>query len=198
MNTASGHAPATPAGADYPAIRTDQDWFTRPDARKSGKTPAVGCHVRVSAWCLPTATAARRARNLLRSQLSEHIAHPAVLDDLDLIVCELATNAYRHTDGPCEMRLVRHGGAPVACEIADAGDGLEQVAQHLHHHARQANEASNVDQVADAGRGLMIVALLTGGRCGVRATRLCGTGQLGKSVWFAIPSEASTANRTCR
>jgi anti-sigma regulatory factor (Ser/Thr protein kinase) len=143
--------------------------------------PVVGCHISVTAWCLPSATAARRARSLLWSKLSGHVMDPAVLDDLEVIVCELATNSYRHTDGPCELRVLHHAGIPVVCEIADTGNNLDEVILHLQHSA-------DVDALADGGRGLRIVARLSGGRCGARSTRLCGTGQPGKSVGFAIPA----------
>ncbi|MGH3388791.1 MAG: hypothetical protein ACRDOO_07920, partial [Actinomadura sp.] len=104
---------------------------TGPSIREPGELLAVGGDVRVTAWCLPPGTAARRARCLLRSQLEGHVSDLAVLDDLDVIVCELATNARRHTDGPCEMRALHHGGVPVVCEIADCGGGLDRVAAHL-------------------------------------------------------------------
>jgi anti-sigma regulatory factor (Ser/Thr protein kinase) len=171
----------TPYSAD-PAIG--------PYAEELGGTPGE-CQIHVTAWCLSGETAARRARALLRSQVAGHLTDEAVLSNLDLMVCELATNAHRHAEGPCEMRILHHGGVPVVCEIADAGGGLDGIAQHLRRYSApvEVEAIVNIDTLQIGGRGLSIVAQLSGGRCGTRTTRLCGTGQPGKSVWFALPLE---------
>jgi anti-sigma regulatory factor (Ser/Thr protein kinase) len=138
----------------------------------------------VTAWALSLNIVARRARSLLRSQVIDHVPDQSVLDDLILMVSELATNAAVHANGPYEMRLVRHAGVPVVCEIADNGGGLDVIAEHLRPKPEQ---ILNIDALQTGGRGLAVVANLSGGRCGTHTTRLCSTGQTGKSVWFAIP-----------
>lgn len=147
------------------------------------------CWFKVTAWPLSPDTAARRARSLLRSQVADHINDQAVLDDLDVMVCELATNACCHTDGPCELRVLHCAGVPVVCEIADMGGGLDRIAEHLRRQDQPPDEEQilNIDALEVGGRGLGIVAQLSAGRCGAHTTRLCSTGQPGKSVWFAIP-----------
>jgi anti-sigma regulatory factor (Ser/Thr protein kinase) len=142
----------------------------------------------VTAWALSPNIAARRARSLLRSQVIDNIIDQSVLDDLGLMVSELATNAAVHANGPYEMRLLRHAGVPMVCEIADTGGGLDVIAGHLR---REPEQILNIDTLQMGGRGLAVVANLSGGRCGAHTTRLCSTGQPGKSVWFAVPGSAS-------
>lgn len=156
---------------------------------------AAECGFTVTAWCLSPQTAARRARQLLRAHLAGHISDQSVLDDVEIMVCELATNASVHAGGPCEMRILHHGDVPVVCEIADTGGGLDVIAEHFRRHTGTTDAedviedvvegAADVDVLQVGGRGLGIVALLSGGRCGVHTTRLYGTGQVGKCVWFA-------------
>ncbi|HEX6469268.1 MAG TPA: ATP-binding protein [Streptosporangiaceae bacterium] len=151
----------------------------------------AGCGLTLTAWSLPQRTGVRHARRLLRAQVGPHIEDPAVLDDLDLMVSELGANAAVHTAGPFELRLVRHDDAPVACEIADAGGGLDVIAANLRQRRPVPVEITDIDALTVGGRGLGVVAHLSGGRCGVRTTHLCGTGRPGKGVWFAIPGGGS-------
>lgn len=152
--------------------------------------PSGSCHV--SAWGLPADTAARRARDLLRAHVEGHIACRDVLDDLELVVCELATNAVIHAMGPCELRIVRQAGVPVACEIADGGGGLDQIARRLRFHGAglgpETAAPAAVESLAEGGRGLGMVSSLTGGRCGAGTAWLYGSGRSGKCVWFAVPA----------
>ncbi|MEU0740907.1 ATP-binding protein [Streptomyces sp. NPDC006134] len=48
--------------------------------------------------------AARVARMTVRAALDGHGRHE-LLDTVELLACELVTNAYRHTGGPCSLRL---------------------------------------------------------------------------------------------
>ncbi|WP_159326975.1 ATP-binding protein [Streptomyces tendae] len=48
--------------------------------------------------------AARVARMTVRAALGGHGRH-GVLDSVELLASELVTNAYRHTRGPCSLRL---------------------------------------------------------------------------------------------
>lgn len=153
------------------------------------KDAPVDCRLTVTAWALPPETAVRRARSLLRSQLTDRITDQSVFDDLEIMVSELATNAVVHADGPYEMRILQHAGVPVACEIVDTGRGLDEIAEHLGRHADPDDPAPplDLDALQPSGRGLGVVAHLSGGRCGAHTTRLHSTGRPGKGVWFNIP-----------
>jgi anti-sigma regulatory factor (Ser/Thr protein kinase) len=114
------------------------------------------CGFTVTAWTLSADTAARRARSLLRSQVIRHIKDRVVLDDLELMVCELGTNAAIHTNGQYEMRIVRHLGVPMVCEIADTGGGLDEIAASLRRPAGPAatEQDLDIDALQIGGRGL--------------------------------------------
>jgi anti-sigma regulatory factor (Ser/Thr protein kinase) len=165
------------------------DLTTSLQPRQRDRTQANGCDLYVRAWCLPPGSAARRARSLLRACLQCHLTDEDLLNDLEAIVDELAANAWQHACGPCEMRVAWHQGTPVLCEITDAGDAASELTERL----RQAGEApestgTDIGALLEGGRGLAIVARLTGGRCGARQAHLLSTGQPGTSVWFAIPA----------
>ncbi|MFI6451558.1 ATP-binding protein [Streptosporangium amethystogenes] len=163
---------------------------TGPHAQAMGglHSPDDG-RIHIKAWCLSGSASARKARALLRSRIAGHLTDEAVLGDLDLMICELTANAHRHAEGPREMRILYHEGIPVIYEIADAGGDLDLIVQRLRLHSGQAEIGTidDIDALQIGGRGLGIVARLSGGRCGAYTTRLCGTGQPGKSVWFALP-----------
>lgn len=174
------------------------DLATSLQPRQRDRTQADGCDLYVRAWCLQPDSAARRARSLLRACLRRHLTDEKLLNDLEAIVDELAANAWQHACGPCEMRVAWHQGTPVLCEITDAGDAASELTKRL----RQASEApdctgTDIGELLEGGRGLAIVARLTGGRCGARQAHLLSTGQPGTSVWFAIPTrpEASETSR---
>jgi anti-sigma regulatory factor (Ser/Thr protein kinase) len=114
-----------------PTIELTSAWLSAGDLLK--------CQFKMLAWALSPDTGVRRARRLLRGHLTSHISDEVVLDDLEVVVSELATNAMTHTEGPAEMRILHHGEAPVVCEIADTGGGLDEIAQHLRRHARSAD-----------------------------------------------------------
>lgn len=150
---------------------------------------ALGCDFYVRAWCLPPASAARRARSLLRDCLRRHLSDEELIHDLEAVVDELAANAWQHACGPCEMRVAWHQGIPVLCEITDAGDSASELTKRLRQAADLTTDPSGTDigALLEGGRGLAIVARLTNGRCGARQAHLLSTGQQGTSVWFALP-----------
>ncbi|GAA3418954.1 ATP-binding protein [Streptosporangium vulgare] len=141
---------------------------------------------RMTAWCLPPGNAARRARELFRDQLAKLILDPDVLDELEIVVSELVTNAIRYAPGPYELRLLHDHGLPVRAEVVDAGAGTTLI-EHLLYRPLPVPE--HLDDLELGGRGLRIVAELTHRRCGTQWTRLCGTGQLGTVVWFDLPTQ---------
>ena len=140
---------------------------------------------RMTAWCLPPTNAARRARELFRDQLTKLPLTTDVLDDLEIVISELVTNATRYAPGPYELRLLHDHGLPVRAEIVDAGAGTTLIDHLLR---RPPVTPEHLDDLELGGRGLRIVTELTHGRCGTQWTRLCGTGQLGTAVWFDLPT----------
>ncbi|MGJ6969497.1 ATP-binding protein [Streptosporangium sp. G11] len=140
---------------------------------------------RMIAWCLPPGSAARRARELFRDQLAKLSLDSDVLDELEIVVSELVTNATRYAPGPYELRLLYDHGLPVRAEVVDAGAGTSLI-EHLLNRPLPVPE--RIDDLELGGRGLRIVAELTHGRCGTQWTRLCGTGRLGTGVWFDLPA----------
>ncbi|WP_156056394.1 ATP-binding protein [Streptosporangium roseum] len=153
-----------------------------PDPGGHGKPPS---RFRMTAWCLPPGSAARRARELLRDQLSAMPIAADVLDELEIVVSALATNATRYAPGPYELRLLHDHGLPVRAEIVDAGAGATLIEYLLD---RPLTVPDRIDDLELGGRGLRIVTELTHGRCGAQWTRLCGTGQLATGVWFDLPT----------
>ncbi|MEZ0073598.1 ATP-binding protein [Planotetraspora sp. GP83] len=142
---------------------------------------------RLVAWCLPRDSAVHRARTLLRNELA--LAPLRISGDLvaeaELVVDELASNAVRHAQGPYELRILYEHGVPVQAEVADAGTGAALVDQLLD---RPLIIPDNIEDLELGGRGLPMVAALTGGICGARNVLLCGTGRAGTGVWFRLPT----------
>lgn len=91
-------------------------------------------------------SAAALARRELRRRFAG-VLHQHVLDELYLVVSELATNAVVHGRGAIRLRLQVDDG-DVWGEVIDAGGGFE-------HELREA------DPDATSGRGLLIVDRLT-------------------------------------
>ncbi|MEV5408159.1 ATP-binding protein [Thermopolyspora sp. NPDC052614] len=157
-----------------------------------GQTPPPTIHgdpgstrPRIAAWSLPVHDAVRRARRLLRDQISHPALDAESISDLDVVITELTSNAVRHAPGPYELRILHIGGVPWRIEVADAGTGAELIESLMR---RPLVVPDQVEALEVGGRGLLIVAKLTSGRCGARQARLCGTGQNGTVVWFDLPT----------
>ncbi|MEV4249542.1 ATP-binding protein [Streptosporangium canum] len=118
---------------------------------------------RLTAWCLPPGSAARRARELLRAQLYGLPITAAGLDELEIVVSELATNATHYAPGPYELRLLHDHGLPIRAEVVDTGAGATLIAYLLN---RPLPVPERLDDLELGGRGLRIVTELTHGRCG--------------------------------
>jgi len=110
------------------------------------------------------ASAAAAARRELRETLAGKLPQP-VLDDLALVVSELATNAVVHGQGGIRLRL-QVDAENVRGEVVDGGSGFE-------HELREAGP------FATSGRGLLIVDRLT--------TRW-GAHEGTTHVWFEMPA----------
>ena len=153
---------------------------------------AAGCAVTMTIWPLDPARPARHARRLLRDHLAGRIGDSAVMEDVEVMASEVATNAGLYCPPPYELRVVEHDGVPVAVEVADTGPGLDLVTANLAAGAIP----KNPDEIGEAalglgGWGLSIVARLSAGRCGARPTQLKDYPNPGKSVWFAIPRSSA-------
>jgi anti-sigma regulatory factor (Ser/Thr protein kinase) len=141
-------------------------------ARAAGRTAECGaahghsCLIRLPDDAHPVATARRRLRAVLR--LWE--LHPETVDTIELVVCELATNAVRHTDGPVDI-------AVLMCEHRQ-----ELLVRVRDRDPRPPRELHATDE-DEHGRGLDIVDAL--------ATRHGHTLMNGhKTVWAAVAVRA--------
>ncbi|MGP2436958.1 ATP-binding protein [Streptomyces sp. JW3] len=63
--------------------------------------------------------AARVARVTVRAALAGH-GQRELLDDVELLTSELVTNAYRHTRGPCSLRLSALGDGRLRVGVWDS------------------------------------------------------------------------------
>ncbi|MEV4259399.1 ATP-binding protein, partial [Spirillospora sp. NPDC049652] len=132
-------------------------------------------------WVLPGGPACPGyARSVLRDALAELGVDRARCSDAQLMVSELATNAFQHAGdhGPHELWLYTAGGPPgagaeIRCAIFD----------------RLPCDLPGYSWTSgDCGRGLAIVRELSEGRWGmVRTTARLGAPVPGKAVWFALP-----------
>ncbi len=147
---------------------------------------SIPCVITRTSWFIEDARPAREARRLLREHAGRGIADGSVLDDLDVMVSELATNASLHARGPFELRVLDHAGVAIAVEFADGSPAFDRVAEVLEKAGAPVDlEVADDGALALGGRGLDIVARLSSGRCGVHRT-LVGACE-GKGVWFAVP-----------
>ena len=135
-------------------------------AQSAGLGAAQDEPARTSSWLLPPEpSSVREARRLARTQLTHWALHEQI-DDTELLVSELVTNALRHAWGPIRLTfsLTSQDGG-LRCEIEDANP-----AGPLRRQAREHDEA---------GRGMHLLSLLS--RCwGSHRTRA------GKVVWFEL------------
>jgi hypothetical protein len=126
-------------------------------------------------WPLPgDATCASRARALVTGTLTTLAVPNETLGDAELMVSELATNAYQHATGhvPYELWLSVVGDRELFCAIFDT------LRMHTLAHTISLEKC-------DFGRGLGIVAELSRGRWGIhRAWSRRVPHVAGKVVWF--------------
>ncbi|HUP76052.1 MAG TPA: ATP-binding protein [Acidimicrobiales bacterium] len=64
--------------------------------------------------------AVTEARRFAREWAVAHAVPPPVVDDIELVVSELVTNAVRHGAPPIELDLVEDSGGAIRCEVYDA------------------------------------------------------------------------------
>lgn len=112
----------------------------------------------------PDLRAPAAARAAVRA-CADRLALGDALEDVQLVVSELVTNAVRHGRPPVALELETDGAAVVVA-VCDGSPAPPQ--------AREADEA------AEGGRGMLLVDLLADGH-GVRAQ------PPGKTVWARVP-----------
>lgn len=112
-------------------------------------------------------TAAAAARRLVRTRLARHLP-VETMDDVLLVVSELATNAVLYGIGDIELRIAFDGRC-VSGNVADAGSGFERAPRDRPHRRI-------------GGYGLRLVE---------RVARRWGVHEGTAHVWFEIPSRRS-------
>jgi anti-sigma regulatory factor (Ser/Thr protein kinase) len=108
--------------------------------------------------------AAVQARRFARSWSAGHALSPRLVDDIELVVAELVSNALRHGTPPYEVELSESDGV-IRGEVCDGSRVAPALNPHPDHHG---------------GFGLGIVAACTA-RWGT------ALGASGKLVWFEVP-----------
>lgn len=124
-----------------------------------------------SAELPPTPEAARLARRVTASTLTELGCAGDTLDIAQLLVSELVTNSFRHAATTALLRLA-HEGHDLLVEVEDADPRQPQV---LH-----------PENDALGGRGLALVESLAA-RWGVDPVVDGDNKPIGKVVWFRLP-----------
>ncbi|MBA9004060.1 ATP-binding protein [Thermomonospora cellulosilytica] len=148
------------------------------------------------AWALPAGPGcAREARAVLGQALGALGVPADLIADAQLMVSELATNAYQHADGrgpyelwlyPAEPEPAGPGAVP-----AQRRPGVRELRCAIFDGLPDTRLPGYSWTSGDFGRGLSIVRELSGGRWGIRRERSRLGGRLpGKAVWFALPPVA--------
>jgi anti-sigma regulatory factor (Ser/Thr protein kinase) len=132
--------------------------------------------------------AASIARATLRAVLRNH-GMPQLLDPAELLTSEMVTNAYRHTEGPAQIRFRWAAGLRLRVSVWDTDPRIPEPfcspPSLLDRYAALA-EAAMVGE-AGCGRGLLLVRLWAddwGGRS-YGDERITG----GKLLWFELSAD---------
>ncbi|MFD7063791.1 ATP-binding protein [Streptomyces sp. NPDC059906] len=97
--------------------------------------------------------AARVARVTVRAALGGHGRHE-VLDSVELLTSELVTNAYRHTRGPCSLRLTALSDGRLRVGVWDSSPHVPSPFAEPPGGSRTAPDPQGT---AEGGRGLRLV-----------------------------------------
>ncbi len=145
---------------------------------------------RVLVRLLTPGTVAHRARAVLRDVLLQAGADDESAGDAESAVAELAANAEAYACGPYELRVAFVDDRPVWCEVVDGDPDLNGIPGMLDR-LRADGGDFDLDVFEEHGRGLLLVHLLSKGRCLAYPTRTCLSGVPGKAVAFALLPETS-------
>lgn len=170
-------------------------WPDRPDAGREPGTaarlvpsPAAhaatrGDHCRVIVRSLYGPEPERRARHLATQVLADLDAAKR-LDDVQLAIYEMATNAHRHAPPPYELRIFV-SAAIVKLAVVDGGTDHEMLARRLAQTA-----TAGTPSLEESGRGLLLITALFPGAHGVEPAH-AWPGQPGaKQVWISTPLDS--------
>ncbi|MFC8867697.1 ATP-binding protein [Streptomyces sp. NPDC057148] len=126
--------------------------------------------------------AARVARMTVRAALGGHGRHE-VLDTVELLTSEMVTNAYRHTRGPCSLRLTALSDGRLRVGVWDSHPHIPAPFAQPPDGGRTAVVPP---ETADGGRGLHLVQACADswGGWSLGADPL-GRGA-GKLLWFEV------------
>jgi two-component sensor histidine kinase len=114
----------------------------------------------------PVAASAHRARATVMGALPDHLT-PEDVDTVELLTCELVTNAIRHAATACRLRLSEPQAGVLRVEVDDEAD------------FPAALSVARPPATGDNGRGLQLVdALAAAWGTDVQPT--------GKTVWFDL------------
>ncbi|GAA3370562.1 ATP-binding protein [Streptomyces sannanensis] len=131
--------------------------------------------------------APRVARMTLRAVLGGHDMGE-LLDTAELLVCELVTNAYRHSDGPAALRLRSMEGGWLRVGVWDTNPVIP--APFDKPPGAAVPGVGTVD--SDGGRGLLLVQLCADNWGGhLLGDDLFGRG--GKLLWFELAPTSDLA-----
>jgi anti-sigma regulatory factor (Ser/Thr protein kinase) len=172
----SGRGASRPARAQESgrgASRPAQAEETGRGASRPARAEETGhnASVRRASWALPPqVSSVAEGRRLVCAQLADWGLHEQS-DVALLLVSELLTNALRHAWGEPILTLTNHGDT-LRCEVEDENPTLPPTARRV----------CSADDIAEAGRGLHLVELLSGswGSNGSSA---------GKVVWFELAAQ---------
>lgn len=157
-----------------------------PTAGRTGdRASATWTSPAIMLWPLGPADAlARQARLLVDAAQRTLPVGAERLADVLLMVQELASNAAEHGAPPYELRIY-HAPETTTVELLDAGERYPVMPRHPAPELTF-DDVDTIDlAVLERGRGLVTVAALSGGRCGVRLL----PGRPGKAIWFAVPRD---------
>ena len=129
----------------------------------------------------------RRARRLVTEVLTD-LGIVEEVDDVQLAVCEMVTNARRHAPQPYELRIFICAEV-VKVAVTDGGADLDALA------ARLAETAAGVPSLEESGRGLQVITALFPDRCGVEPALAWPSRRGVKQVWISVPRPRMPALR---
>lgn len=110
------------------------------------------------------------------------------VDEAELAVCEMVSNARRHAPPPHELRIFIYAKI-VKVAVTDGGTDLAALADCL------ARAPAGVLSLEESGRGLQVITALFPDCCGVEPALAWPGRRAAKQVWISMPRPAMPAPR---
>jgi hypothetical protein len=129
----------------------------------------------------------RRARRLVTEVLAD-LGMLKKIDEAELAVCEMVSNARRHAPPPHELRIFIYAKI-VKVAVTDAGTDLDALADRL------AQAPAGVPTLEESGRGLQVITALFPDCCGVEPALAWPGRPAAKQVWISMRRPAMPAPR---